>query len=277
MQLPTLSNTRSLMAKMLNMARIFFILIGFLTVSCNDKKAEPLEPIEAKPIAIEFPDWISNDYVTGSFDPATHPDFQIIDRKYADREGLYLRKDTYQAFQEMFVAAQKDGHRLIIKSATRNFDYQKGIWERKWTGQTLLEGGINGAEIDDAEARARKILLYSSMPGTSRHHWGTDIDLNSFNNDYFKNGAGVKLYQWMLKNASSFGFCQPYSNKKDGRTGYEEECWHWSYVPISEPLTEYSRLNLKNGLISGFLGSETAVKVDMVSNYVLGISPDCLK
>ena len=177
----------------------------------------------------------------------------------------------------MFLAAQKEGHTLIIKSATRNFDYQKGIWERKWTGKTLLEGGINGADMVNPEARARKILLYSSMPGTSRHHWGTDIDLNSFNNDYFKKGAGVKLYQWMLKNASSFGFCQPYSNKVDGRTGYEEECWHWSYLPISELLTEYSRANLKNEMIQGFSGSETALKVDMVNNYVLGINTECLK
>ena len=177
----------------------------------------------------------------------------------------------------MYDAAQKAGHTLIIKSATRNFEYQKGIWERKWTGKTLLEGGVNGAEIENPTARAKKILLYSSMPGTSRHHWGTDIDLNSFNNDYFKNGKGKDLYQWMLANAGSFGFCQPYTAKVDGRTGYEEECWHWSYMPISKPLTEYSRAYLKNEMIKGFLGSEAALEVDMVNNYVLGINSNCFK
>ncbi|MEO5906149.1 MAG: hypothetical protein ABIQ11_05450, partial [Saprospiraceae bacterium] len=35
------------------------------------------------------------DYIMGHFDPTKHPDFEIVDIKYADREGLYLRKDTY--------------------------------------------------------------------------------------------------------------------------------------------------------------------------------------
>jgi len=256
---------------------ILIVSLCSITTSCNKKGDVATPEIVPAERTIAFPDWISTEYVMGHFDPAAHSDFKVIDRKYADREGLFLRKDTYRSFQEMFAAAQQAGHTLVIKSATRNFEYQKGIWERKWNGNTLLEGGVDGSTIENHVDRAKKILLYSSMPGTSRHHWGTDIDLNSFNNDYFKKGKGVALYKWMRDNAGNFGFCQPYSSKEDGRTGFEEECWHWSYMPISQPLTEYSKEYLKNEMIDGFLGSETAVTVNMVANYILGINPQCLK
>ena len=58
------------------------------------------------------------------------------------------------------------------------------------------------------------ILEYSSAPGTSRHHWGTDMDINALQNDYFSNkGNGAFLYEWLQKNAAKFGFCQPYNKK----------------------------------------------------------------
>ena len=38
----------------------------------------------------------------------------------------------------------------------------------------------------------------------------------------------------------------------------------------------FAREHLKNEMIDGFLGSETAVSIDIVNRYVLGINPDCL-
>ena len=61
----------------------------------------------------------------------------------------------------------------------------------------------------------------------------------------------------------------------DRKTGYFEEKWHWTYLPVSTKLTEQAKLNLKNEMISGFLGAETAAKIDVVQNYILGISPAC--
>ncbi len=225
----------------------------------------------------QLPKWISKDYVMGHFDPATHDNFQLINLDHADRDGLYLHKEAYRDFIKMWEAAQLEGISLIIKSATRNFDYQKGIWERKWNGETKLSDGIKASDIKDKKERALKILLYSSMPGTSRHHWGTDIDLNNFNNSYFESGAGLKVYSWLQSHASSYGFGQPYTDKSEGRTGYEEEKWHWSYLPLSKELTSYCEQHLSNDEIGGFAGSEVAVSVDMLNNYILGIDSDCLK
>lgn len=221
---------------------------------------------------------LDTQYLMGKFDPAQHPDFMQVPAQYADREGLLLRKDTYEAFLAMYKAAKADGVQLIIRSATRNFNYQKGIWERKWTGQRKLSSGENAAEaFPDPEARALEILKYSSMPGTSRHHWGTDIDLNAFNNSYFEQGQGKKIYDWLSAHAADFGFCQPYSPKGPERpNGYNEEKWHWSYLPVAQPLTTLAQTELKDSMISGFEGAEIAVGIKVVDNYVLGISDLCI-
>ncbi len=232
-----------------------------------------VDPVPGKKIVAEK---YTVDYIMGHFDPATHPDFTIVDIKYADRAGLYLRKDTYEAFIKMYNRALKDGLRLQIISATRNFEYQKGIWEAKWTGEKLIEGRENLAmTTPDPKARALKILRYSSMPGTSRHHWGTDMDLNSLENSWFDSGDGLTIYNWLKQHASEFGFCQPYTSGRS--TGYQEEKWHWSYMPVSRELTNLAEKQLKNEMITGFKGSESAPMIDVVKNYVLGINQECVK
>ncbi|MCB0630005.1 MAG: M15 family metallopeptidase [Lewinella sp.] len=214
-------------------------------------------------------------YVMGQFDPATHPDFVAVDTKYADRAGRHLHKETYAAFLRMYEAAKADGITLTIISAARNFDMQKGIWEAKWNGSRKIENGKNAAETyPDPKTRALKILEYSSMPGSSRHHWGTDVDLVNLNNEYFASGDGKKVYEWLLANAAEFGFCQPYTAGRSA--GYNEERWHWSYLPLAQSLTALARLQLKDNMIQGFAGSETAQRIGIVENYVLGINLECL-
>ena len=217
------------------------------------------------------------DYLMGHFEPAKHPDFTEVNPPLSD-EKRYLRKDVLAAFEKMHAAAAQDSITLRIESATRNFANQKRIWEAKWRGDRLIEGGKNAAETwPDPVARARVILKWSSMPGTSRHHWGTDIDLNDFENSYFEQGQGLKEYEWLVENAVVYGFYQVYTEKNEQRpNGYNEEKWHWTYVPVSRELTRLAHEKLKDTDISGFAGSEVAPQVGMVDNFVLGINPDCL-
>jgi zinc D-Ala-D-Ala carboxypeptidase len=208
---------------------------------------------------------MSVNYIMGKFDPATHPDFVAVEKKYADREGLFLRKETYEAYKKMRWAAQQDSVLLTIVSATRNFAYQKVIWDTKWKILT---------NIKDATARSKKIMEYSAMPSCSRHHWGTDIDLTTISSSFFDKPEGKKMYDWLSKNAARFGFCQPYTAGR--KTGYKEEKWHWTYLPLSKDLTIFAEKNLKNDMIMGFSGAETAASLDVVKNYVLGINNGCL-
>ena len=187
-----------------------------------------------------------------------------------------MQKDALKAFTEMHAAATKEGIQLVIKSAARNFDYQHGIWQRKWDGTTTLSDGTKATAIADHAQRARKILEYSSMPGSSRHHWGTDIDINSFNNTYFAEGEGLELYTWMKNNAASYGYCQPYTAKGKLRPyGYNEEKWHWSYTPLSKIITAYAREHLTNADLQGFEAAEVADRVLVKERYILGISEEC--
>ncbi len=204
----------------------------------------------------------STDYVTGRFNPKSHPDFVPVAEKYAD-PNIYLHKKTYEAFKKMYKAARKDGITLRIISGTRNFNAQKAIWEGKW----------QRFEAPTDLKLALKILNYSSMPMTSRHHWGTDIDLNNLNNSYFESGEGLKIYEWLKAHANEFGFYQPYTDKSlNGRTGYNMEKWHWSYIPLASKFRAYYNARITNKDISGFKGSELAVEIDMLGKYVNGIS-----
>ncbi len=230
------------------------------------------------PVAYQAPAGVSHDFLMGRFSPATHPNFVRLSEQHSSRSNMYLQKPAYAAFKAMYAAAQKEGIRLVIRSAARGFSAQRSIWEGKWTGKRKVGGALNiHKKIPDPVRRARKILEYSSMPGSSRHHWGTEVDLNAFNNDWFASGKGRQLYRWLQQNAARFGFCQPYTAKGgDGRSsGYNEEKWHWSYLPLAGPYTEQAAQQLHNSMIRGFKGAETAEAVNIVGEYVLGIDPRC--
>ena len=248
--------------------------------SVTDKSLEKTEEIASDVMEEKEEEMLTKvdtDFLKGKFSPEQHEDFVEISTEYASREGMFLQREVYKAFRSMFEAANKEGISLEIRSATRNFDAQKRIWEDKWLGKRP-SAGVNALETyPDPVDRANNILLYSSMPGTSRHHWGTDIDLNSFDNNWFATGEGLILYNWLLENAANFGFCQPYTEKGEERpTGYQEEKWHWSYLPLAVPYTDAARELLDDEEISGFLGAETAVEIGIVENYVLGINSECL-
>jgi D-alanyl-D-alanine carboxypeptidase len=174
-------------------------------------------------------------YLTGRFVPAKHELFTCInDLGVPTAAGRhYLRREAAQALKEMYRDFRKAHPKepFWVQSSTRSFDDQKYIWEGKWTGRVEVMGKRLDIAFRNPLARAREILRYSSMPGTSRHHWGTDFDLNVLVNGYYESGAGKELYRWLLANAGRYGFCQPYTAGR--RDGYSEEKWHWSYAPLA--------------------------------------------
>ena len=212
--------------------------------------------------------------LTGRFEPRDHPDFVRLGEAYTDGDGDYLlRREAAAALTRMVDAAAADGIALRVRSATRNFDRQAAIWGAKWRGERTLSNGVNLGERPDLSdsAKARLILLYSSMPGTSRHHWGTDVDFNAFDNDYFAAGRGAEEYAWLTEHAAEYGFRQPYTSKARGRTGYEEERWHWSYAPLSVPYLQAYREAVGYDDIAGFDGAAAAARVGAIEEYVGGV------
>lgn len=220
---------------------------------------------------------ISKETLLGKIDPATDTNIVPVDRSYTSRSGMFMHSEAYEAFKNMYEAAKRDGIGLVIISAFRDFDHQKRIWENKWSGNQMLYGNVKATDISDTVERAKEILRFSAMPGTSRHHWGTDIDLNSFQNQYFETGEGKKVYEWLMQNAESFGFCQPYTPHGQGREGgYEEEKWHWSYMPVADQYLKAYEIVVNYEDIKGFDGYETAEQIRVIENYVKDINSSCL-
>jgi len=220
-------------------------------------------------------------YLIGDVDPASDPKFARIPQKYIGGSRVWGHKDAVDAFVRMAEDADQNGYKLKIVSAFRSFSDQKKIWEDKWTGKTQVGGRKLNNAISDPAARAKKILEFSSMPGTSRHHWGTDFDINSLENSYFTNNKdGRRIYDWLINHAANYGFCQVYTSKKgEGArpTGYEEEKWHWSYAPVASWYLRQYPIDVGYERLTGFLGSETAQQIEVIPNYVQGINPECVQ
>jgi len=260
---------------------VVLLLPLLLGLVCRGNQAGPADKQmpEQKLPASDTVSFADRNYLLGKISYADYPGtFTRMSGPYTTLKDAYLRGDALRAFTAMRDSALKDGVTLTIISAARNFDRQKQIWEAKWNGERMVEGKNLARDVADPAERARMILLYSSMPGTSRHHWGTDIDINSLEDAYFLSGRGKKEYAWLSSHAAYFGFCQPYSVKGVERPyGYEEEKWHWTYLPAATPCLENYRRLVKTEDIQGFKGAETAASIDVINRYVLGIAPACLR
>lgn len=180
----------------------------------------------------------------------------------------YLNRQVYEAFIQMYEAAKQDGIKLVIISGARSFITQKVVWNRIWKESGIPEG----------PGRLKNRLRYSALPGCSRHHWGTDVDLNANRTDYWRTTTGKKVYEWLCENAHKFGFYQPYSAKGAvgsglRETGHEEEKWHWSYYPLASVyMNEFAQIMAEEDL-KGFAGDKYISTLDVIENFILGVAP----
>jgi len=250
------------MENLLMSNRILLALIISLIISCNHKNDNKF-PFNNKIIKNEYRFKASKNLLLGKFDYKIDSNFVLVSKSHSLRENIYLNTIVYDSFKKMHNIAKKENIELFIISGTRSFNQQKIIWESKWNKLDTLSG------IE----RVKQILTYSSMPSTSRHHWGTDIDINSVEDFYFETIKGKKEYNWLVKNANKFGFYQTY--RLSSKNSYNEEKWHWSFRPISkEYLKQYNELiNYKE--ITDFKGSEYAKELNILKYYVNGISNEC--
>ena len=191
--------------------------------------------------------------------------FIRVDQHYS-KNIVYLKRETYKAYIKMHDAAVKDGVNLTILSGTRSFNDQSYKWSSKWNSSQF-------SNIKSNTEKAKKLLRWWSMPGTSRHHWGTDIDLTNMKLAFYKTTQGIKMFKWLQKNAFRYGFYQPFNANRT--MGYQEEKWHWSYLPqASTYLNEYiKQITYKD--IAGFDGWQTAKGLDVINTQVLAINISC--
>jgi D-alanyl-D-alanine carboxypeptidase len=156
-----------------------------------------------------------------------------------------LHPATAAALAQMRTAALNEGIDLQAVSGFRGFDRQLGIWNAKFRGQRPLLSR-SGVPLDalamDESARVDAILCWSALPGASRHHWGTDLDLidraalepgqeaQLIPDEYADGGCFAALSRWLDGHAAAFGFFRPYDLD---RGGVQPEPWHCSFAPLA--------------------------------------------
>lgn len=187
----------------------------------------------------------------------------------------YVHQQMLPAFQALKEAANQAGFDLQLASAFRPFERQLLIWNNKFSGkQPLLDS--NSQPLDpatlDALEKIHAIMRWSALPGASRHHWGTDIDVYAANClpkdtqlqlepwEYAKGGHQAEFSQWLAANMADFGFYLPYA---DDRGGVACEPWHISYFPVSKYLLSQLTPDLLRRTLSQ---SELAGKSHILEN-----------
>lgn len=180
-----------------------------------------------------------------------------------------IHKKVVEKLELLCEAAYKDNFKLALISGYRSYKRQVAIWEEKCNGtREILDKNahpINSFESDEEKYCA--ISQWSAIPGASRHHWGTDIDIfdaTSLENDYHlklipeefsSEGPCGKLNIWLDQNLSTFGFFRPYflpeyrvsdlsinfkNNKEQPAIkAINSEPWHISYLPIAKDYIQY--------------------------------------
>jgi LAS superfamily LD-carboxypeptidase LdcB len=157
-----------------------------------------------------------------------------------------LHAHVLTAFLGLRRSAAADGMDLAAQSSFRDFQRQLAIWNGKFAGARPMND-VAGRRIDAAALtpaeRVDAILLWSALPGASRHHWGTDIDLIDRNAaapgyqvqltqvEFDPGGPFAALRVWLEANAARFGFFRPYQGV---RSGVQPEPWHYSFAPVAE-------------------------------------------
>jgi LAS superfamily LD-carboxypeptidase LdcB len=174
-----------------------------------------------------------------------------------------LHGAVVEPFLAMREAAGHAGFDLSPISSFRDFDRQRAIWNAKFRGErpALDRKGSAVAmeELAPAE-RVETILLWSALPGASRHHWGSDVDVVDGRivaagyqpkleaDEYRHDGPFAALYAWLEANMRRYGFFRPYT--RNG-AGVQPEPWHLSYAPVARGAIRKMTVELMAEAIAG--------------------------
>jgi hypothetical protein len=141
--------------------------------------------------------------------------------------GKAALPEVIQAFKKLRLDAKKAGWNLVLVSGYRSFTSQKNLWNSLFddSGKIPLGDEVKGQ------------LRYTSLPGLSRHHWGSELDISEkslrgllFADSEAPSPRAMAYYRWMESNAPRYGFCRVYRGVSGIIT---DEHWHWSYYPLA--------------------------------------------
>lgn len=170
-----------------------------------------------------------------------------------------IHRELQSPLKKLTEAAANDGFQLKVVSGFRSYEKQLSIWNQKAQGlRAVLDDEGDPLHLEDFSKQdwVLKILRWSALPGASRHHWGTDIDVidqgalstgETFDllaSECAPEGVFGDFHLWLdekILNGESFGFYRPYA---DDLGGVAPEKWHLSYAPLSKDFFQSYDLEL---------------------------------
>ncbi len=183
----------------------------------------------------------------------------------------YLHHDALPHWMQLVNDAAEAGFDLQIASAWRGFERQSLIWNSKATGlRPVLDA--QGQPIDISRLSEDELLFailrWSAIPGCSRHHWGTDLDVfdaaavpvdyrvQLTTEECVGNGVFANLHCWLdekLQEPDAV-FFRPYCRDNGG---IAPERWHLSCKPIADC---YERLLHEEKMLDWLMTQDIALK-----------------
>jgi LAS superfamily LD-carboxypeptidase LdcB len=202
--------------------------------------------------------------------------------------GCLLHRGLAAPLSELAGDARAAGFELAVASGFRSFSRQCTIWNDKVEGRrkVLDDAGrvIDLSRLDDWE-KVRAILRWSALPGASRHHWGTDLDVfdrGGLSPDYpspqlteaecVPGGVFGEFHRWLDETLQqpADGFYRPYTQDRGG-VGCEP--WHISYRPLAQPFQRALGAQVLGDVIRGsgiLLGDIVLARLDEIyQRYVV--------
>lgn len=163
--------------------------------------------------------------------------------------GLHVHRDILEPWNQLRNRGQEAGFNLQIVSGHRDFFRQRTIWNAKAQGDRPIfrdDGTVVDCSLLSEKECVFAIMRYCALPGASRHHWGTDIDLV----DGGKLGPGQRpeltpaevnpggifapMHEWLdgeMEAGQALGFYRPYAHDLGG---VAPERWHLSFAPLAQ-------------------------------------------
>lgn len=124
-----------------------------------------------------------------------------------------VREVAYNAFLDMWNAAEQEGYYLMINSSYRSYQDQEAVY--------------NNYKSSSGQKYADSI---AARPGSSEHQTGLAIDIFSKTNTNRNSFTDSPEAKWLEDNAHIYGFILRYPEDKVDITGYNYESWHFRYV-----------------------------------------------
>jgi LAS superfamily LD-carboxypeptidase LdcB len=200
-----------------------------------------------------------------------------------------LHPHAGEGLRAMCAEARQAGIQLSVVSAFRDFNRQLVIWSQKFSGQRPLLDRA-GALIDRTKlyesALIDAILIWSALPGASRHHWGSDFDVvdgaalaageraQLVPQEYGPGGRFERLSGWLDSNMGRFGFFRPFATD---RGGVQPEPWHLSFAAVAVPALRVLSLDvLREAIQEADMPGQQAVLArlpEVYERYVLAVDP----